>query len=111
VSAHPEAYAFDSPLTLEAMLARLNEAGPWAWVLRDSDTFHHYLVTRPGGGPTKLRVVRRIVPGNGPAFLLDVFYLHGSTENRLSRGEIEEVIQRQVLPAVQAHNTCPAGGL
>jgi hypothetical protein len=107
----PEAYAFDSPLTLGAMLAALSEAGPWSWTMRDSDTFADYLVTRPDGGPTKLRVIRRTFPGKGPAFLLDVFFLNGSPENRLSRGEVEQVIRRQVLPAIQAHNVHPVGGL
>jgi len=107
----PEAYAFDSPLTLQAMLASLNAAGPWSWTMRDSDTFTDYLVTRPDGGPTKLRIVRRIFPGKGPAFLLDAFYLKDSSQNRLSRGEVEQVIQGQVLPAVGAQNVHPAGGL
>ena len=108
---YPEAYAFDSPLTLQAMLARLNAAGPWSWTMRDSDTFADYLVTRPDGGPTKLRIIRRIFPGQGPAFLLDAFYLKDSPENRLSQGEVEQVIQGQVLPAILAHNVHPAGGL
>jgi hypothetical protein len=110
-TSHAEAYAFDSPLTLEAMLASLNAAGPWSWTLRDSDTFYLYLVTRPDGGPTKLRIIRRIFPDEGLPFLLDAFYLQGSPENRLSRDEVEQVIQRQVLPAIQAHNAQAIGGL
>ena len=107
---YPEAYAFDSPLSLQAMLVALN-AGPWSWTMRDSDTFYLYLVSRPDGGPTKLRIIRRIFPGEGPAFLLDVFYLADSPENRLSRGEVEQVIQGQVLPAIQARSSSPVGGL
>jgi hypothetical protein len=106
-----EAYAFDSPLTLEAMLAALNATGPWSWTMRDSDTFYLYLVTRPDGGPTKLRIIRRIFPGEGLPFLLDVFHLTNSPENRLSRDEVEHVIQGQVFPAIQARNVQPAGGL
>ena len=108
---YPEAYAFDSPLTLREMLARLRDPEPWPWGMRDSDTFAEYLVTRPDGGPTKLRIIRRIFPGDGPPFLMDVFYLPGSPENRLSRPEVEQVIQTQVLPALQAHKVQPAGGL
>jgi hypothetical protein len=58
-----------------------------------------------------LRIIRRIFPGKGPAFLLDAFYLTDSAENRLSRDEIEQAIQRQILPAIQAHNVSPVGGL
>jgi hypothetical protein len=108
---YPDAYAFDSPLALETMLTSLNAAGPWSWAIRDSDTFFLYLVTRPDGGPTKLRIIHRIFPGKGPAFLLDAFYLTDSPENRLSRDEVEGTIQRQILPAVQAQNVCPAAGL
>jgi hypothetical protein len=93
------------------MLASLNVAGPWTWMMRDSDTFYHYLVTRPDGGPTKVRIIRRIFPDDGRPFLLDAFYLTGSQENHLSRGEVEQVIQGQVLPAIQARNVQPAGGL
>ena len=107
---YPEAYAFDSPLPLEAMLAALN-AGPWSWTLRDSDTFGAYLVARPDSGPTRLRILRRIFRGDGPAFLLDAFYSSDSPENRLSRGEVEQVIQRQVFPAIQADDVHPVGGL
>ncbi len=107
---YPEAYAFDSPLSLQAMLAALN-AGPWQWTMRDSDTFYLYLVTRPEGGPTKLRIIRRIFPDEGLLFLLDAFYLTDSPENRLSRAEVEQVIQGEVLPAIQAHNVRAIGGL
>jgi hypothetical protein len=108
---YPEAYTFDSPLTVQEMLANLSAAGPWPWALRDSETFTDYLFTRPDDGPTKLRVIVRPFRGKGSKFLLDVFYLKNSPENRLSRGEIEDVIQRQVLPAVQAQNLQPAAGL
>jgi hypothetical protein len=107
----PEAYAFDSPLTLAEMLVNLCAAGPWPWGMRDSDTFTDYLVTRPDGGPTKLRIIRRIFPREGLPFLLDVFYLKDSPENSLSRGDVEQVIQAQVLAAIQADNVQPAGGL
>jgi hypothetical protein len=108
---YPEAYAFESPLTLTAMLASLNALGSWSWTMRHSDTFTDYLVTRPDDGPTKLRIIRRVFPRKGLPFLLDVFYLTDSPENRLSRGEVEQMIQLQVLPAVQAHNVHPVGGL
>jgi hypothetical protein len=109
--AHPDAYAFDSPLTLEAMLASLDAVGAWSWTIRDSDTFYQYLVTRPDGGPTKLRIIRRIYADKDHPFLLDALYLQDSPENRLSREEVEQVIRHQVFPAIQARNVQPVGGL
>jgi hypothetical protein len=108
---YPEAYAFDSPLPLQTMLANLCAAVPWSWTIRDSDTFADYLVSRPDEGPTRLRIIVRPFPGRGPQFLLDIFYLWDSPDNRLSRGEIEQVIQTQMLPAIQAQNVRPIGGL
>jgi hypothetical protein len=93
------------------MLANLDAAGSWLWGMRDSDTFTEYLVTRPDGGPTKLRIIRRNFPREGRPFLLDVFYLAGSPENRLSRAEVEQVIRNQVLPVIQAGKVQRAGGL
>ena len=104
--AFPEAYAFESPLQLTAMLQALNAAGPWTWTERDSDTYGGYLRARPDGGPTKLRIIV-----DGDAYLLDAFYLNNSPENRLSRAEVEQVIQDKVLPAVQARNVKPTAGL
>jgi hypothetical protein len=37
------AYKFESALGLEEMLARLNEAGPWPWYDRDSDSLGYYI--------------------------------------------------------------------
>jgi hypothetical protein len=104
--AFPEAYAFESPLKIPAMLAALNSAGPWTWTQRDSDTYGDYLRARPDGGPTKLRIIV-----DGDAYLLDAFYLNGSPENRLSRAEVEQVILDKVLPAVQASKVRPTQGL
>ena len=105
-AAYAEAYAFQSSLTVEQMLAALNAAGPWAWTLRDSDTYGEYVRTRPDDGPTKLRII-----STRDGFLLDIFYLAGSPENRLSRDAVEKVVQDSVLPAVQAQAVTPTGGL
>lgn len=102
----PEAYSFESTLTLAAMLAALEAAGPWTWTLRDSDTYGDYLRARPDGGPTKLRIITA-----RDAYLLDIFYLDGSQENRLSRADVETIIQQQVLPALQAQRVRAATGL
>ena len=44
------AYEFVSDTPIEEMLAVLNEAGPWTWMLRDSYWYGDYLNVRPGGG-------------------------------------------------------------
>lgn len=108
---YPEAYAFDSPLTLADMLTALCAVELWSWTMRDSDTYGNYLITRPDGGPTKLRIIRRIFPTKGLAFLLDAFYLIDSPENRISQGELHQMIQARVLPAIQACRIEPIAGL
>jgi hypothetical protein len=102
----PEAYAFDSPLTLDDMAAALNAAGPWSWEVRDSDTYGDYVVAWPDEGPTKVRVIPR-----GGSYLLDVLYVSRSQKNRLTRDEVEQVVQASVLPAVRASNVKPTSGL
>jgi hypothetical protein len=102
----PDAYAFDSPLTLDAMADALNAAGPWTWEVRDSDTYGDYVVARPDEGPTRVRVI-----AHGGAFLLDVLYVTRSRKNRLAREEVERVVQDRVLPALQASNLKPTQGL
>ena len=37
------AYSFRADLSLEQLLARLNEIGPWAWHERDNDSWGPYL--------------------------------------------------------------------
>jgi hypothetical protein len=44
------AYDFECTLTLEAIYAILNDAGPWQWQMRDSYIFGSYLNTRPSSG-------------------------------------------------------------
>ena len=102
----PEAYAFDSPLSLDAMADALDAAGPWKWEVRDSDTYGDYVVARPDDGPTRVRVI-----AHGGAFLLDVLYVTRSQKNRLSRDEVEQVVQASVLPALQAGNVKAVPGL
>jgi hypothetical protein len=104
---HPAAYAFDSPLTLDAMHAALQAAGPWKWERRESDTYGDYVGAWPDEGPSKVRIFQ----DKDGSFLMDVLFVSRSARNRLSRDEIEDVLQNQVLPALQAANVRAAAGL
>ena len=74
--------------------------------MRESDTYGDYVGANPDEGPSKVRIFRM-----SGQFLMDVRYVSGSQMNRLTRDEIEQVIQGTVLPAIQAHNVTPAKGL
>lgn len=45
------AYAFKSPMTLPEIRARLDEAGPWRWIERESDRFGDYISARALADP------------------------------------------------------------
>lgn len=40
------AYSFDSPMLLRALLARLNERGPWRWIERENEGWGDYISAR-----------------------------------------------------------------
>ncbi len=54
-----DAYSFRSPLSLEEMMAKLNELGPWTWDTRDNDRFGEYIwagVLRDGGDFGRVKI-------------------------------------------------------
>jgi hypothetical protein len=106
-----KAYSFQSALTVEEMLARLNPAGPWTWSVRDSDRYGEYLITRPDQSWTKLRIVK-----TRRGYLLDVTFDPIKADGKLVAGHIpiEELVRvslNHVLPAVGAKNVQEAQNL
>lgn len=97
-----EAHSFESPLTVEVMLERLNQAGLWRWSLRDSDTYGLCILCRPDPSRTKLR----IVPAHR-GYLLDVsFDPRDLDDNPVAdhtpAGELARLILDRLLPTVEA---------
>ena len=51
------ALAFKSDLSLAQMFDRLNAAGPWQWIQRDSERFGDYLSTRDLPGYSVVKII------------------------------------------------------
>ncbi len=106
-----EAYSFQSPLAVEEMLDRLNQAGPWTWSLRDSDTYGFYLRCRPDSSSTKLRIV-----GPPPDYLLAISFDPTDVDNNpvadhTPADELARLILDRILPALDARDVKETQGL
>ena len=96
------AYAFKSNLSLKGMLERLNEAGPWKWVMGEKDEFGEYLHTRPFKGFAKYRVFAEPEP-----FVFDIYYSfldHGAEEAWETQ---HAIILNEILPTLGARDVKP----
>lgn len=100
----PEALAFTCPLDLDAILVRLNAAGPWRWTLRDSDTYGDYLIARPT--PiigTKVRLFHQ----DGGRYVADLTYDDESLGHGLTHAQLVAVMRDQILPSLGAAAVTP----
>ena len=93
---YPGTYRFSCSLGLEAILPILNNAGPWVWSFRDSDTEGFYLVTHAPPGKTKIKIT-----GEGTDFQIDVFRY---TDDPVAAPSelVHGIILKSLLPAVGA---------
>lgn len=97
------AYDFACDLSMEAMLAAFNAAGPWRWDLSDSATYGDYLNCRPDEEvhvrvheyPQMLFVGLR---DKGFSALLEIH-----AESTATRFEVDDVFRR-LLQTVEATN-------
>jgi hypothetical protein len=65
-----EALEFQFDATLEQLCDRLNELGPWTWMLRDSHWYGDYLYTAPAKS-IRVRVLEPM-EGHGPPYTIQV---------------------------------------
>lgn len=100
------AYAFRSTLTIEQMLLRLNEVGPWKWMARDNDRWGHYVSATPIGTPQRQATVKiLIVPDDLTRFAVGLLF-----ESRDQEPDVDAqllmsllgILHESVLPAVGA---------
>jgi hypothetical protein len=93
------ALAFDCPLTLDAMLARLNQLGPWTWRESDSDTYGESLWAVPG---------RRAWLSISPVDNHWVIEIRCRMKSEaLPQAQLEREVTTRVLPALGARNVRP----
>jgi hypothetical protein len=83
------AYDFECDLSLEEILDRFNQLGPWRWQLRDNYIEGHYINTRPADGVhLKLREYpQAFIKGPREAGFSAIIRLSGPAVS--SRGEID----------------------
>lgn len=93
---HPEAYSFETDLTLDQMLAALNQRGTLAWRLHDSDRDGDLIAAGLPDGLTDLR----IIPHQGK-YVLDLGWI-ATLPGVIARADLDQLVQRDVLPVVGA---------
>ena len=100
------AYRFESALTIEAMLPRLNEQGPWKWTERDNDRWGDYLSVIPVGAPPRVANVRIFVePEHQKVFVVELELRLASLDadaDREFRTSTHDTLFNRLLPAVRA---------
>jgi hypothetical protein len=104
--------SFDSSLSFEEMLERLNAIGPWTWTERDSAWFGNIAKARAGSlmldlvesGPNQVPG-GSVDAGNGQGFSISVRWRDGTTAEE--RAAIEEKLRRDVLPHLGAVDVRP----
>jgi len=106
------AYVFTCEQSIEAMLAALNDAGPWRWQARESAWYGDYLNVRPAEG-VRLRIHEFPSSGEvsifvGPGVVDGVAYDRGYTallelDNAAARAEIDGIF-RGLLGTIGAGN-------
>ena len=94
----PHALAFHSTLDFQGLHDRLNEIGPWQWRGTESDTHGDYLTSRPQKGVT-LRIF-----GEAPDWVVQISVRDDAP---LSRSELADLLNAQILPAIGAQNIRP----
>lgn len=99
---HVEAYAFESGLDLKAMSERLNTHGPFRWGMGDSDTWGDYLITRPFGDRTKLRIVEE-----EDRFIFDIEFRSEALDAAEIWERLHAVVRQELLPVLLARNVRP----
>jgi hypothetical protein len=91
--------AFDSSLTLEAMLAKLSALGHWTWRMSDSDTYGESLWTVPG------KWAKGRISAVDSHWVIEMWRDPASEE--LSIDQLRQDILTRVLPALRARNVRP----
>lgn len=87
------AIQFRCDATLEELCERLNDLGPWTWMLRDSHWYGDYLYAAPSRN-VRVRVLEPM-DGHGPPYTIQVNkegWL-GPSQRRLAR-TVEELLDK-----------------
>ena len=99
------AFTFESDLSLVGIFVRLNTAGPWRWVQRDSERWGDYLSTRALPDPDYAIVKLIMEPGH---FVLNVKFESSRADAQSYCDELQQTILTRVLPSIAARNIRPA---
>lgn len=95
------AYAFHSPLTLEEMVAKLNNAGPWAWCERENDELDAYLSAAPLREPHRGRAK---IYMQYDRKIIDVELSSDQPDADAVVEQVERELLERVLPSIGAQN-------
>ena len=99
------AYSFKTDLTLAQIFARLNEAGPWRWLERDSDHWGDYLssVALRGVHTAVLKIFEE--PTH---FVVQTRFESEAPDSAAELETLRATLFEKVLPAIEARELTPA---
>jgi len=99
------AYAFAVDLTLEQLFARLNQAGPWRWTMRDSEHWGDYISTRVVPAPDDAMVKIYVEPDH---YVVNASFESEHPDATAKLQELRSTLLEKVLPALGARDVTPA---
>lgn len=91
------AYAFQSDLTLAAMLKALTGGGSWQWRGRESAWYGEYISASADSGLALIRVFEE-----EDRFVIDLHYKKDGPQARQGWDRLRETVVRDVLPTLAA---------
>jgi hypothetical protein len=98
------AYSFESDLDLAGLRAALAARGDLEWHGGDNDSWGDYLVARLRDRSSKLRLF-----ADGDRYVLDISHVP-ELAGTMPRGEIVDLVEREILPAIHARDVRPHSG-
>lgn len=98
------AVSFNSDLSLEQLFARLNEAGPWRWLMRDSEHWGDYISARALPLPLQAMVKIYVEPDH---YVVNVSFDSEGADAPAELAALRETLFDRLLPAIGARNIAP----
>ena len=98
------AYSFRSKLTLDEILARLNEIGPWQWRERWNDAWGAYLFARMNPAPHN--AVVKLIADDG-YYVVNVKQRSEQPGGQAEYAAVHQKLMDELLPAIQARGVKP----
>lgn len=98
------AFLFKTELSLEQIFARLNEAGPWRWSMRDNERWGDYISTRALRDPDDAMVKIIVEPDH---YVVNTTFESDLPDATTRLEALRATLLEKVLPAIDARDLKP----